>query len=146
MNFQELATQLVMSKIAGANNSADVESALDKLTGSNKKFDLGDLVSRFQDSGGDLAERTKSWLGDGSNEAISATQIKDALGAEKVDAFARQLGIDGDEAGHSLARILPELIDKSSHGGKLLGSIGESLGNHKGLLASFASKFLRKSA
>ena len=142
MNIQDLASQILMSKIAGANNTDDAASALDTLTGGKKRFDLGDLVSQFQGSGGDLAARAKSWLGDGANESISATHIKEALGSDKVEAFARQLGIDSDEAGHSLAQILPELIDKSSKGGRLL----DSIGGNKGLFANIASKFFRKSA
>ena len=142
MNIKDLATQILMSKISGANNSGDAASALDKLSSGNSKFDLGELVSKFQGSGGYLAARAKSWLGDGSNESVSATHIKEALGSDKVEAFAKQLGIDSDEAGHSLAKIIPELIDKSSKGGKLLDLIEDK----KGLFSSIASKFLRKSA
>lgn len=142
MNFRDLATQLVMSKIAGTNNSEAAASALDNLSEGSKGFDLGEIVGRFQQSGGDLAARARSWLGDDSNESISATQIEDVIGADKVAAFARQLGIDGSEASNRLAQILPELIDKSSRGGELLSSLGRS----KGLLAGIASRFFRKSA
>lgn len=142
MNFKDLAAQIVMSKITGANNSGDATSALDDLIDGSKGFDLGKIVEQFQGSGSDIANKTKSWLGDGANESISASQVQDAIGGDKIEAFARKLGIGGDEAGHKLAQILPELIDKSSQGGNLL----DSIGSKSGLLAGLASKFFRKSA
>ncbi|MBT8103196.1 MAG: DUF937 domain-containing protein [Gammaproteobacteria bacterium] len=142
MNFKDLAAQILMNKIQGANNSSDAASALESLTSGSKGFDLGEIVEKFQGSGGDLASKAKSWLGDGANESISATQVQDALGSDKIAAFAEKLGIDGNEAGDKLAQILPELIDKSSQSGNLL----NSLGGKGGLLAGLASRFLRKSA
>jgi len=140
MNFKNLATQLLMQHIDGANNSSHAASALDKLASGDKAFDLGDLVSKFQQTGG-LADKAKSWLGDGANQSLSPAQLVDTVGADKISAFATALGIDHKEAGSKLARILPELIDKSSQGGELLGKAGAKRG-----LAGFASRLFRKSA
>jgi len=140
MNFKNLATQILMNKIGNANNSGDAASALDNLVSGSKGFDLGEIVSKFQGSG-DLASKAKSWLGDGANESISASQVQEAIGTDKIAAFASKLGIDKDTAGNKLAEILPELIDKSSQGGDLIGALGG-----KGMLAGLASRFLRKSA
>jgi len=142
MNFKDLAAQLVMNKIGGANNYGDATSALDDLVDDSKGFDLGKIVDQFQRSGGDLADKAKSWLGDGANESISASQVQDAIGSEKIEAFAKKIGIEFGEASDKLAQILPELIDKSSQAGSLL----NSLGSKSGLLAGFASKFFKKSA
>lgn len=141
MTFKDLAAQVVMSKIEGANNAGNAAAALDQLVGGKKGFDLGDIVSRFQGAGGDLASKAKSWLGDGANEPISASQVKAAIGSDEIAAFGRRLGIDADEASHKLAQILPQLIDKSSQGGQLLNSTGA-----KGFLAGLTAKLLRKSA
>lgn len=141
MNFKNLATQVLMNNVEGANNSSDAAAALDRLAGGTKAFDLGAIVSQFQGSGSDLASKAKSWLGDGANDSVSAAQVKQAIGSDKIAAFAKMLGLDDEEASQKLARILPELIDKSSQGGNLLDSIGG-----KGVLSEFVSKFLRKSA
>lgn len=138
MNFKDLATQIVMSKIGGANNSAAAGSALDELADGKQGFDLGDIVSKFTKSNGDLASKAKSWLGDGANESLSASQLRDAIGSDKIESFARKLGIGSEEAGDKLSEILPELIDRSSRGGSLLGSIGGAKG-----LGGLASKFFR---
>lgn len=136
MDFKDLAAQIVMNKIGGANNSADAGSALDELVDGDKSFDLGDIVGKFTNSGGDLASKARSWLGDGANDSISASQVQDAIGLDKIESFAQKLGIGTEEASGKLSEIMPELIDKSSSGGSLLDSVGGVKG-----LGGLASKF-----
>lgn len=138
MDFKDLAAQIVMSKIGGAKSSAEAGSALDELVDGDKSFDLGDIVGKFTNSGGDLASKARSWLGDGANDSISASQVQDAIGLDKIESFARKLGIGTDEASDKLSEIMPELIDKSSSGGSLLDSIGGVKG-----LGGLASRFFR---
>lgn len=138
MDIKSLATQLIMSKIGGANDSGAAESALSDLVGGSKGFDLGDIVGQFTGAGGDLASKAKSWLGDGSNDSISPAQLQEAIGGDKIEAFASKLGIGKEEASSSLSQILPQLIDKSSKGGSLLDSVGGVSG-----LAGMASKFFK---
>ncbi|MDH3276275.1 MAG: hypothetical protein OEM99_17230, partial [Gammaproteobacteria bacterium] len=76
MDIKSLATELIMSKIGGANDSGAAASALDDLVGGDKGFDLGDIVGQFTGAGGDLASKAKSWLGDGSNDSISSAQLQ----------------------------------------------------------------------
>lgn len=141
MNFKSLAIQVLMDHIEGANNSNRAAAALDRLADGHKAFDLGDLVSQLKAPGGELARKTKSWLGDGQNESISVAQLEKAIGAHKTAAFALALGIDRERAGDKLTRILPELIDKSSQGGELLNKIGSKRG-----FTGLASRLWRKSA
>lgn len=138
MNFKDLATKIVMSKIGGANKPDQTESALEDLVGDGNKFDLADLVGKFTNSGGDLAAKAKSWLGDGDNQSISATQVQDVIGIDKIESFARKLGIGREEASEKLSEIMPDLIDKSSRGGSLLDSVGGVKG-----LRGLAAKFFR---
>ncbi|MDH3665051.1 MAG: YidB family protein, partial [Alphaproteobacteria bacterium] len=106
--------------------------------GGNEKFDLVSMVGQFTSSGGDVASKAQSWLADGANDKISPEQIREAIGSNKIDAFASKLGIDREAASSHLSEILPELIDKSSQGGSLLGSGSRASG-----LARLASKFFK---
>lgn len=138
MDLKNLATQLIMKKISNANDPAAAESAVGDLLGNTDKFDLGALVGKFTGAGGGVADIAKSWLGDGTNDSISADQVQEALGADKIDAFAAKLGVSREEAGAGLSEMLPQLIDKGSSGGNLLDSVGGVGG-----LAKMASKFFK---
>ena len=138
MDIKSLATKVLMSKIGNANDTSVTESAIGELLGGGDQFDLADLVGRFTGAGGDIATKAKSWLGDGANDAISASQIQETLGADKIEAFAAKLGVGREEASKGLSEMVPQLIDKGSRGGSLLDSIGGAGG-----LAGLASKFFK---
>lgn len=136
MDLKRLATQIIMQKFGAADNEQAASSALDELTGGKSEFDLAEVVGQFTGSGGELAAKARSWLSDDANDAITGTQVREALGSEKIAAFANRLGIDEDEASDRLSDVLPQLIDKSSRGGNLLDSVGGARG-----LLGFGSKF-----
>jgi len=138
MDFKGMATKMLMEKVRGASDNGTSTSALGELFSGNGKFDIADILGKFTGAGGEIERKAKSWLGDGANDSISASQLKDVMGEEKIEAFAAKLGIDRDEASDGLAELIPELIDKSSRGGSLLDSVSGAGG-----LAGLAAKFLR---
>ena len=138
MDLKSLATKLLVNKLGGSQNESTAESALGNLIGKGDKFDLASMVEQFTGANAGIAEKAKSWLGDGRNDDISESQIEDVIGADKIGEFAAQLGIGRDEAKSGLTDILPQLIDKGSRGGGLLDSVGGIGG-----LAGMASKFLK---
>ncbi len=124
----KLGTQLLLSKLGGNTSESGIASALSSLLGGSSSkggLDLGSLVSGMmsKDSGG-LAGMVGSWLGDGDNDAVSGSQMKDILGGDKVAEFASKLGIDTDTAADGLAEAVPQMVDKGSSGGSLLDSVG----------------------
>jgi len=122
MDLKSMAIKMVMQKMGGGDEGA-IGNALSGLLGggSDGDLDIGGLVGKF--AGGDTANAAKSWLGDGANEAVSGEQVSNALGQDKVAAFAEQLGIGQEEAGGALSDLLPNLIDQNSSGGDLLGGL-----------------------
>jgi uncharacterized protein YidB (DUF937 family) len=78
---------------------------------------LGDVLGALKASG--LDDVVSSWLGSGSNKAISADQLQAALGSDRLSQFAQQAGIDSQQAGSVLAGLLPQLVDQLSPDGKL---------------------------
>jgi len=125
MSLLQMAAQLFLDK-SGGNTGLDVgtvASALKKLLPiDGNDLNIGALISQF--GSGDLASMVGSWLGDGDNDAITGTNISDALGSDKVASFASELGIDANKASEGLAGMIPELINKNSSGGSLLDSVG----------------------
>ncbi len=125
MDIQQIlaiGAQAFMQKSGNSMEQDTLVSALGALLGGSDGLDLGDLISKFQNGG--LADVVSSWLGDGSNEAISGNQIADMLGGDSISAFASQLGISEGDAIEGLSDAIPQMIDKASSGGALLDSIG----------------------
>jgi uncharacterized protein YidB (DUF937 family) len=55
----------------------------------------------------------------GENETISATQVKNVIGSDQVNALAAKMGIDPAQASHFLAEYLPKIVDKLTPAGKV---------------------------
>ena len=127
MDLLKMGAQLLKGKLGGGGgDGADVvQSALGSLMGGGESgggLDLGSLVGKLQEGG--MADMAQSWLGDGENQAISADQVKNLFGGDKISEVASQLGSDENSVLSSLQEMLPQLVDKSSSGGSLLDSVG----------------------
>jgi uncharacterized protein YidB (DUF937 family) len=108
---------------AGSNLNLDtLISGLSNLIGGENGFDISSLLSNMQ--GGDLLGMAQSWLGDGENQSIDASQIMSLFGSDKISAFASQLGMSETEAVGGLSDALPQMIDQASSGGSILDSVG----------------------
>lgn len=128
-----LAKGMLAQKLGG--DSAAVGGVLNSLIGGGDKADIGGLLAGLKEKGlGDVAE---SWLGDGENQEVSADQLKEVLGAEKVSAAAAELGTDEGSLLDSLKDAIPQMVDQGSSGGSLLDKVGGIGG-----LAGMAKKFL----
>lgn len=102
----------------------NLTAALSNLAGgsSGGGVDFGALLSKMDANG--LGAVAQSWLGDGSNEAISTDQVSELFGANRVSEFASELGLSTEEATGGLSEALPHMVDQASSGGALLDSIG----------------------
>lgn len=133
MEIMDIATKMLGDKLGGGGNPDLLKGALGKLIGGGDELDLAGLVGGLKDKGlGDIAD---SWLGDGDNAGISADQVKDVIGGEKIQEAATQLGTDEGSLLDSLKVLIPQMVDKSSKGGSLLDSLGG--------LDGIAGKFLK---
>lgn len=133
MDIMNLAKGLLASKL-GADNDA-IGGVMESLLGAGDTADVGSLLNGLKEKG--LGDVASSWLGDGENAEISADQLKDVLGGEKVAEAAAKLGTDEGSLLDSLKDAIPQMIDKSSSGGSLLESVGGL-----GALGGIAKKFL----
>jgi len=130
---------LIGSLMGGQQQGGDnplLQMALQMLTnkGEGGGNGLGGLMDAFQNAG--LGDQLKSWIGTGQNMPISADQLSEALGSDKIRDIAGQLGMSQGEVSGGLADMLPQLIDKITPNGQLPD-------NHN-LLESALSAFLRR--
>ncbi len=140
MDILKMGAELLGQKLGdqgGAAGTDAIQSALASVLGGGEGgLDIGSLVSGLQQGG--LAELAGSWLGDGENAPISASQLRDVLGSDKIGQLASQLGSDEDSILSGLQDAIPQMVDKSSSGGSLLDAVG-GLGG----VADLAKGFLK---
>lgn len=135
MSLINLAAQLFIGKLGsqgeGLAQNSVVQALLALLPTQQGELDLGALVAQF--SGNDaLASLASSWLGGGTNAALTPATLLEILGSAPVAEFARALGLTQNSAVDGLTQMIPELIDNNSNGGALLGDAVGSLA--KGML------------
>jgi len=78
---------------------------------------LGELVRRLQESGqGHVAD---SWVRPGPNASLTEHDLEKAVGADTLDALARQTGTPRDRLLAELAQRLPHNVDQMTPQGRI---------------------------
>lgn len=78
---------------------------------------LSELLRRFQQNGqGDVA---RSWISTGPNDSISPSSLESALGADDLDALARESGMPRDRLLRQLSDELPRTVDHLTPDGRV---------------------------
>jgi uncharacterized protein YidB (DUF937 family) len=78
---------------------------------------LSGLVQAFKQQG--LGDIISSWVGTGTNAAITPDQVQEVLGGDVIQQLAKKSGVSVDAAKAQLAELLPSLIDKVTPEGKI---------------------------
>ena len=143
-NLLSMGAKLIQNNSDSATTGLDtnaITSALSGLLGrSDGNIDIAGLVSNLSSSGG-LSSIVGSWLGTGDNESISADSITDLFGADKISAFASNLGLSEDSAKGALADAVPNMINEATSDGLSLDSLLENVGGAEGAMAMLGKMF-----
>lgn len=95
---------------------------------------LSGLIQQFQQAG--LGDLVNSWVGTGQNQPASADQIRQALGADTIQHFSNETGLQGAQVSDLLSQFLPQMIDKVTPNGQVPSSNNDLQGMLSGLLGS----------
>ena len=76
---------------------------------------LAGIIAQFKDGG--LGHIIDSWVSTGQNLPVSADQLQQALGSERISQLAQQTGIPADSLSQQLTQLLPQVIDKLTPNG-----------------------------
>ena len=90
---------------------------LSQLLANTNLGSVGGLLQQLQQGG--LGGQVASWLGNGANHAISADQLRAALGNEQLQQMAQAAGLPIDKLLAMLSQQLPQTVDKMSPDGTL---------------------------
>jgi len=78
---------------------------------------LGSLINDLQNGG--LGRAAQSWIDRGPNQEVAPADLKNALGADTLDALTRQTGLSREELLQGLSQNLPDFIDQLTPNGRL---------------------------
>jgi uncharacterized protein YidB (DUF937 family) len=92
-------------------------AVLNEVLGSGGQGGLSAIVAKLEQSG--FGAQVKSWLGNGQNIPITAEELQQVLGSEKVKELAARYNVPLDQLSAILAQQLPKAIDQASPDGKL---------------------------
>ena len=108
--------------LAGQGGTGALSEVLSQVLGKTDLGSIGGLLQQLQQSG--LSEQVASWLGNGGNLPISVDQLKTALGDQRLQQLAAQLGLPIDQLLDQLSQHLPGAIDRMSPHGTLEEQLG----------------------
>jgi uncharacterized protein YidB (DUF937 family) len=100
---------------AGANPEGGLGGLL--TTALQKAGGFQGVLTKLNDSG--YGAQVNSWLGKGPNMPITAEEIKDALGSDRLKQIATTLGLPLDQVAAIVAQHLPTAVDNASPNGTL---------------------------
>jgi len=117
--FDQLVSGALRGAMGQGGGQADslLPGLLGQLLGQTNLGGIGGLLTQLQQGG--LGDQVSSWLGNGTNAAISPDQLRNALGGDQVQQMARSAGLPVDQLLAMLAQHLPGTIDKMSPNGAL---------------------------
>jgi uncharacterized protein YidB (DUF937 family) len=121
-----------------AQNPQLIQAVLSLLGNDGPVGGLPGLMAKFQQAG--MGDVIASWLGSGTNQAISGDQLSRVLGAGPLSQVASQLGVGSSDAANQMAQVLPGLLDHLTPQGRApQGGLGQS-GDLFGMLGGLLSK------
>jgi uncharacterized protein YidB (DUF937 family) len=112
--FDSLVGQ-VESAISG--NQGGVMDAVTHLINNPETGGLQGLVKTLQDKGS--GNEVASWIGTGQNMPVTADQIVQVIGNDRLQGIAQKFGLSPQTLSSGLAEMLPHVIDHLSPNGQL---------------------------
>ena len=114
--MHELKKMVVGQEGETGGQSSMLDNLLEMLN-DQKSGGITGLIQKFNEKG--LGDHMSSWISTGENLPISADQIKDVLGSDKIKELASKLNLGEQDTSKSLADLLPQLIDRLTPDGSV---------------------------
>lgn len=101
----------------GTSSAALLQQLSGMLTSGQAGGGLGGLVQAFEQGG--LTHVIGSWIGTGQNLPITADQLQQVLGSDRIAAMAQSLGVPPGQITAKLTQLLPEVVNHLTPNGQL---------------------------
>jgi uncharacterized protein YidB (DUF937 family) len=117
MGFMDELKNVVVGEPGEAGGQSSMLDNLLDMLNDQKSGGINGLIQKFNEKG--LGDHISSWISTGKNLPISADQIRDALGSDRIKELASKLNLGEHDTSKSLADLLPQLIDKLTPDGSV---------------------------
>lgn len=95
---------------------------------------LEGVLGKFRQGG--LGQQADSWVGTGQNMGISAEQLQQIFGSSAIGDAASRLGMPQEQAGSTMAQLLPELINGLTPQGRVPENADQDIAQSLSMLAN----------
>lgn len=95
---------------------------------------LEGVLGKFREGG--LGQQADSWVGTGQNMGISADQLQQIFGSSAMGDIASRLGMPREQAGSTMAQVLPELINGLTPQGRVPENADQDIAQSLSMLAN----------
>jgi len=102
----------------GGTKNKLVDSIAGMLDDNSSLGGVDGVLDRFRNKG--MGDKVDSWVSTGPNKPLTAHEVEEALGEDKVQRLADKSGVSYDEAASGIAAMLPDFIDQLTPGGHKL--------------------------
>ena len=106
---------------APSSQHADLAHAVLDMMGNQQSGGLGGLTQAFEQQG--LGQVMSSWIGTGPNAPVTAGQIQQALGNDRLHQLSQKSGIPPAVIATTLTTMLPTLVDRLTPNGSVQHSL-----------------------
>ena len=117
MGFMNDLKKMVVGQEGETGGQSSMLDNLLEMLSDQESGGITGLIQKFNEKG--LGDHMSSWISTGENLPISADQIKDVLGSDKIKELASKLNLGEHETSKSLADMLPHLINKLTPDGSV---------------------------
>jgi uncharacterized protein YidB (DUF937 family) len=125
----------VLSRFGGGNQAQSGNLILQVvLSMLQQNGGLEGVLGKFRQGG--MAQQADSWVSTGRNMNISADQLEQVFGSSTIRDLASQLGMSQDQAGSTMAEVLPEVINRLTPEGQVPANSNEEIAEGLSMLAN----------
>jgi uncharacterized protein YidB (DUF937 family) len=133
--IQDLAAQLLSGQSTTQQHS--LLASVASLINSPQVGGIAGLAKLFESQG--LGQIVAGWISNGPNPPITAQQLQQVLGSQRIGEIAQKLGVDPNQAAAQLAAFLPHAVDHLTPNGAIP---AEGSLTTEAILGALKSKFL----
>ena len=123
----------VLSKLGGGNTAGGSPLLQIALSMLQQNGGLDEVLSKFRQGG--MEQQANSWVSTGENMSISGEQVQQVFGSSAIGDMAAQLGMSHEEAGSTMAQVLPEVINHLTPQGQVPDNSNDLLSEGLSMLA-----------